>query len=99
MYMPTGWTGNRARTPALFSPRKRRSSGAPLVLFLCVCLTLNVAPLVGSPPTPWSLRHIYLQNNYNMLSRADVELGSMPETCSRANADVSYIAYSPLAGG
>eukprot|EP00903_Cladosiphon_okamuranus_P016715 g15407.t1 len=40
-----------------------------------------------------------VQNNYNMLSRADVELGSMPETCSRANADVSYIAYSPLAGG
>lgn len=39
------------------------------------------------------------QNNYNMLSRADVELGTMPETCSRANADVSYLAYSPLAGG
>ncbi|CAM9186000.1 unnamed protein product [Hapterophycus canaliculatus] len=34
-----------------------------------------------------------------MLSRADVELGTMPETCSRANADVSYLAYSPLAGG
>ncbi|CAM9184606.1 unnamed protein product [Pylaiella littoralis] len=40
-----------------------------------------------------------VQNNYNMLSRADVELSSMPETCSRANADVSYLAYSPLAGG
>ncbi|CAM9523043.1 unnamed protein product [Laminaria digitata] len=40
-----------------------------------------------------------VQNNYSLLCRADTELSTMAQTVSRQNADVGFLAYSPLAGG
>lgn len=45
------------------------------------------------------MRLLLCQNNYSLLCRADTELGTMPETVSRQNANVGFLAYSPLAGG
>lgn len=39
------------------------------------------------------------QNNYSLLVRVDTELNTMAETCSKQQADVGFLAYSPLAGG
>ncbi|CAN0532673.1 unnamed protein product, partial [Laminaria digitata] len=45
-------------------------------------------------------KHVLLcQNNYSLLCRAKTELCTMPETVSRQNANVGFLAYSPLAGG
>lgn len=40
-----------------------------------------------------------VQNNYSLLVRAEAELSGMPETCVKRNANVGFLAYSPLAGG
>lgn len=39
------------------------------------------------------------QNNYSLLVRVETEMSTMAETCSRQQANVGFLAYSPLAGG
>lgn len=40
-----------------------------------------------------------VQNPFNLLERNAFEAGGMSETCAPVNADVAFIAHSPLAGG
>lgn len=58
---------------------------------------VTCTPLLSSPIR--CVRILLCQNNYSLLCRADTELGTMPETVSRQNANVGFLAYSPLAGG
>lgn len=52
-----------------------------------------------SAPRPRPSLLLFIKNNYSLLTRADTELGTMPEAVSRRNGNVSFLAYSPLAGG
>ncbi|CAM9537248.1 unnamed protein product, partial [Discosporangium mesarthrocarpum] len=58
-----------------------------------VCKMVEVAEREGLP------RPASVQNSYSLLVRADTELGGMAEVCSPRNANVGFLAYSPLAGG
>lgn len=87
--IPQGEAGASGQAGIEFVPHTLRPSYPP-----AACARRAAFDLVPPP----RLRSGW-QNNYSLLVRVDTELNTMAETCSKQQADVGFLAYSPLAGG